>query len=269
MSELKQSTHAPDADGNVLRVTPDSAGWRHVGFEVYRLAEGQRLARETGGQEFCLVLLGGRATIETAEETFADIGGRATVFEGPPHSVYVPASDRFEVLALTDLEIALCQAPGTGALPARLVTPEQVGAEDRGHGTNARKIRNILPEQEPADSLLVVEVITPAGHWSSYPPHKHDQDAMPEESFLEETYYHRINPAQGFAVQRVYTDDRSLDETLTVQDGDVVMVPRGYHPVGSPPGYELYYLNVMAGPTRAWRFKNDPAHEWVIDALKP
>jgi 5-deoxy-glucuronate isomerase len=111
-----------------------------------------------------------------------------------------------------------------------------------------------------------VEVITPGGHSSSYPPHKHDRDAAPEETLLEETYYHRLNPPQGFAFQRVYTDDRSLDESCAVEDHDVVMVPRGYHPCVAPHGYDLYYLNVMAGPGRAWHFKNDPAHEWIIQA---
>ncbi len=125
-------------------------------------------------------------------------------------------------------------------------------------------MRNILPETEPADSLLIAEVITPGGHWSSYPPHKHDADNLPEESALEETYYHRLDPSQGFAFQRVYTDDRTLDETLCVHDGDVVLVPRGYHPVGAPHGYDLYYLNVMAGPRRTWVFNNDPEHEWML-----
>lgn len=268
MSELKLSSHAPDRDGNVLRVTPQVAGWKHVGFEVYRLEQGARLARETGDTEVCLVLLGGRANVSTSKSEFAAIGARNNVFAGLPHSVYVPAKDHYAIEALTPLEVAVCAAPGEGNHPARLIAPEHVGAEERGYGTNARKIRNVLPEQEPAESLLVVEVITPPGHWSSYPPHKHDQDAVPQESSLEETYYHRINPSQGFAFQRVYTDDRSLDETLSVGDGDVVMVPRGYHPVGSPPGYELYYLNVMAGPRRVWLFKNDPEHEWVIDAMR-
>ena len=137
--------------------------------------------------------------------------------------------------------------------------------ETRGKGTNTRYVRNILPDSSPhAESLLVVEVITPGGHWSSYPPHKHDRDALPAESLLEETYYHRLSPAQGYAVQRVYTDDRSLDETILVQDRDVVLVPRGYHPVGAAHGYDLWYLNVMAGPKRQWRFHNDPAHEWLI-----
>src|SRR3546814_3844236 len=119
--------------------------------------------------------------------------------------------------------------------------------EVRGSGTNQRFVRNILPESEPADSLLVVEVITPGGNWSSYPPHKHDRDVPGEETALEETYYHRLDPPQGFAFQRVYTDARDLDETITVGDGEVVMVPRGYHPVAAPHGYDLSYLNVMAG----------------------
>jgi 5-deoxy-glucuronate isomerase len=117
---------------------------------------------------------------------------------------------------------------------------------------------------EQADSLLVCEVLTPPGHWSSYPPHKHDRDALPDESFLEETYYFRIDPPRGFGLQRVYTEDRSLDETLSVRDRDTVLVPRGYHTVSAPPGYAVYYLNVMAGPARAWAVANDPDHEWTL-----
>jgi 5-deoxy-glucuronate isomerase len=134
----------------------------------------------------------------------------------------------------------------------------------RGSGNMEREVRPILMAERQVERLLVVEVLTPNGHWSSYPPHKHDRDALPEESYLEETYYHRLRPEKGFAVQRVYTDDRSLDETLAVRDGDVVLVPKGYHPVSAPPGYDLYYLNVMAGPTREWKFKNDPDHEWLF-----
>ncbi len=112
--------------------------------------------------------------------------------------------------------------------------------------------------------LLVVEVRTPASHSSSYPPHKHDRDALPEESLLEEIYYHRIDPPSGFAFQRVYTDDRTIDEAVVIEDHDVVLVARGYHPVVMPYGYQGYYLNVMAGPKRRWRFKNDPVHEWIL-----
>ncbi len=266
MTQLRVPSHTPDGEGNVVRITPEGAGWKHVGFEVYALARGAGLKRETGDQEACLVLLSGRANVTTRHERWTDVGERMSVFEGPPYAVYVPAGDCYELEAVTDLEVAVCLAPGKGTHGARLIAPDQVGLEDRGTGNNARKIRNVLPEQQPADSLLVVEVITPPGHWSSYPPHKHDRDAPPEESYLEETYYHRIDPPRGFAFQRVYTDDRSLDETVAVNDGDVVLVPRGYHPVGAPPGYELYYLNVMAGPTRTWKFHNDPEHAWVVEA---
>jgi 5-deoxy-glucuronate isomerase len=138
----------------------------------------------------------------------------------------------------------------------------------RGKELNARYVTDILPQDAPAESLLVVEVRTPTGHSSSYPPHKHDRVA-PDETLLEETYYHRIDPPQGFVFQRVYTDERDLDESHAVEDHDVVLVPRGYHPVVAPHGYDLYYLNVMAGPQRLWVFRNDPAHEWMLAAGPP
>jgi len=152
---------------------------------------------------------------------------------------------------------------GEGHAP-RLIEPKSMKRFSRGADLNERFVCDILPHTEPASHLLVVEVRTPSGHSSSYPPHKHDVDNLPQESLLEETYYHRLQPAQGFAFQRVYTDDRSLDESLAVEDHDVVLVPRGYHPVVVPYGYESYYLNVMAGPRREWHFKNDPAHEWML-----
>ncbi len=147
----------------------------------------------------------------------------------------------------------------------RLLDPAQMKRSVRGKGSNTRHVCDILPHDDPtAAHLLVVEVLTPAGHSSSYPPHKHDAETPPLETLLEETYYHRLNPPQGFAFQRVYTDDRSIDEACAVEDHDVVMVPRGYHPVVAPHGYDLYYLNVMAGPNRLWVFRNDPAHEWML-----
>ncbi|HZG85892.1 5-deoxy-glucuronate isomerase [Paenibacillus sp.] len=257
----------PGPDGTVIAITPESAGWTYVGFEVAKLSAGMTLRRETGANEACLVLLSGVADVAAGGAEWRGIGRRMSVFEGtPPYSVYVPSGDGYAVEARTDVELAICTAPGRGGHAARLIAPEQVGVEIRGYGNIERRIHNILPEREPADSLLVVEVFTPNGHWSSYPPHKHDRDALPEESLLEETYYFKVKPEQGFAVQRVYTDDRSLDETLVVKDGEAVLVPRGYHPVSAPPGYDVYYLNVMAGPTRTWKFHNDPDHEWIMTA---
>ncbi|WGM40060.1 5-deoxy-glucuronate isomerase [Caulobacter sp. NIBR1757] len=256
--------HAPDTAGTVLEVTPESAGWDHVGFKVVNLADGQSASEAAGMRETCLVVLTGKADITVGTETHKGLGGRASVFEdAAPAAVYVPAGQAWSVTAQGAVELAVCSAPGTGQGASRVIEPTKMSREVRGSGTNTRYVRNILPETEPADSLLVVEVITPGGHWSSYPPHKHDTATAGEETALEETYYHRLNPPQGFAFQRVYTDDRSLDETVCVQDGDVVMVPRGYHPVGAPHGYDLYYLNVMAGPKRQWIFRNDPAHDWI------
>ena len=265
MSQLLLKPQQKDKNGRVIHVTPESAGWKYVGFEVYSLKEGETLRTSTEENEVCLVLLSGRADVKTKKEAFENIGQRMSVFEKiAPFSVYVPNEDFYAVKALTDLELAVCLAPGKGSYPARLITPEDVGQEDRGSGKMSRKIHNILPEQKEADSLLVVEVYTPDGNTSSYPPHKHDKDNLPNESYLEETYYHEINPSQGFVFQRVYNDDRSLNETISVENRNVVLVPEGYHPVSAVPGYESYYLNVMAGPKRKWKFHNDPDHEWLF-----
>jgi len=254
----------PDESGSVVKVTPESAGWEYVGFEVMRLAEGQTVERGTGGEEVCLVVLAGYCNVFAGDDEWRGIGGRDSVFEGPPYAVYLPPGTEYAVEADSYLELAVCSAPAEKGAEPSLVRPEDVEVEVRGSGNAQRRIHPILMDTRPAERLLVVEVLTPNGHWSSYPPHKHDRDALPEESYLEETYYHKVRLPQGFAVQKVYTEDRSLDETMTVGDDDTVLVPRGYHAVAAPPGYDLYYLNVMAGPTREWKFKNDPDHEWLF-----
>jgi 5-deoxy-glucuronate isomerase len=238
-------------------VTPESAGWSYVGFEVAAAP----FERTTGSDEHCLVVLSGTCTVRSEHGDWP-IGGRADPFSGMPDAAYLPPGTSYAVEG--DAEVAICTAPATEGARARPLPGNHVVPETRGHGAHERTIHPILMADEAAGSLLVCEVLTPAGHWSSYPPHKHDRDAMPDESFLEETYYHRVNPPQGFALQRVYTADGSLDETLVVHDGDTVLVPRGYHTVSAPPGYALYYLNVMAGPVRAWAVANDPDHEWTL-----
>jgi 5-deoxy-glucuronate isomerase len=241
-------------------VTPASAGWSYVGFEALRL-DGT-VERDTGAGELCLVVISGVCSVRSEHGEWRDLGGRPDPWSGMPDAAYLPPGTRYVLEG--DGEVGLCSAPAGSGAPARVLPGDRVQVETRGHGPHERTIRPILMGDEAADSLLVCEVLTPAGHWSSYPPHKHDRDAMPEESFLEETYYHRIRPPQGFALQRVYTGDGSLDETLVVRDGDIVLVPRGYHTVSAPPGYDLYYLNVMAGPVRAWAVANDPDHEWTM-----
>ncbi len=270
MSRLRLRPGAPDAQGKVLEVTPQSAGWTYVGFSLYRRAPGEPMSGQDSERETCLVVVCGTARIAVGDTVFEEVGGRASPFDdAPPGAVYVPAGVVYQVTAVSDIELAVCSAPGgtdhAGAVhPVRLIPGAEMSREVRGQGSNTRYVRNILPQDRPAYSLLVVEVITPGGHWSSYPPHKHDTAAEGAETALEETYYHRLNPPQGFGFQRVYTDDRSLDEAIVVEDGDLVMVPRGYHPVAAAHGYDNYYLNVMAGPERRWIFRNDPAHEWML-----
>ncbi|MDO8883642.1 5-deoxy-glucuronate isomerase [Pseudotabrizicola sp.] len=242
--------------GKVHEITPQSAGWRYVGFSLYRLRAGETAAEATGTREVILVMVEGKAAVTAAGQDWGILGERMNVFEKtPPHCLYVPNGQDWQAVASTDCVIALCSAPGQSGHAARRIGPDCITLTQRGTGPNTRWINNIAMEAEDyADSLLVTEVFTPAGNWSSYPSHRHDEDDFPRITYLEETYYHRLNPADGWAVQRVYTDDGTLDEVMAVKDGDVVLVPRGHHPCGAPHGFELYYLNVMAGPLRKWRF---------------
>ncbi|QYK42162.1 MAG: 5-deoxy-glucuronate isomerase [Paracoccaceae bacterium] len=251
--------------GKVHDLTPADAGWGYVGFALYRLRPGESAAEATGGREAILVLVEGRARVGACGRDFGILGDRLDVFEAtPPHCLYVPAHSGWTATADTDLTLAVCTAPGKPGRDAAVIGPAGVPQIMRGRGTNTRHINAIaMEERDVADSLLVTEVFTPAGHWSSYPPHRHDEDDFPAMTYLEETYYHRLNPAQGFGIQRVFTEDGSLDETMAVADGDLVLVPRGHHPCGAPYGYAMYYLNVMAGPLRKWRFRNHPDHDWI------
>jgi 5-deoxy-glucuronate isomerase len=256
---LVRPAASPADDGTLVSVSPESARWGHVGFEVLELDDGVVARRSTTGRELCVVVVAGRCRVSSDHGDW-ELGDRPDPFSGPPAAAYLPPGSTVEITGAG--ETALCWAPAYDGAPARVL---QAGDPIvRGEGSFERRIHNILMADEAADSLLVTEVLTPAGHWSSYPPHKHDRDAMPDESFLEETYYHRVVPAHGFGLQRVYTDDGTLDESVAFRDRDTVLVPRGYHTVSAPPGYDLYYLNVMAGPTRAWAISNDPDHEWML-----
>lgn len=253
--------HRPfGSHGEVHRITPESAGWRYVGFSLYRLRAGETCAGATGGREVILVMVEGKARLSGMGRDWGELGERMTVFEKtPPHCLYLPNGSEWAAEATTDCTIAVCSAPGRGGHEARRIGPEGITLTQRGSGSNARHINNIAMEAEDyCDSLLVTEVFTPAGNWSSYPSHRHDEDDFPRITYLEETYYHRLNPADGFGIQRVYTDDLTLNETMAVHDHDVVCVPRGHHPCGAPHGFEMYYLNVMAGPLRKWRFVAAP-----------
>ena len=253
--------------GKIHDINHVNAGWDYVGFSVHKLAAGDIVEEATGPREVIIVLVEGKAKIEAAGQNWGEMGERMSVWEKlPPHALYVPNDQDWRAEATTDCVLAVCSAPGISGHVAKLLGPSGISLESRGKGVNTRYINNIaLEDMDVADSLLVTEVFTPNGHWSSYPSHRHDEDNFPEITYLEETYYHRISPEDGFGIQRVYTEDGELDETMAVKDHDVVLVPKGHHPCGSPYGFEMYYLNVMAGPLRKWRFKVDPAVEWIME----
>ncbi|MHB1627109.1 MAG: 5-deoxy-glucuronate isomerase [Bacilli bacterium] len=245
----------------LVDVTPESAGWMFVSFAVYQMQAGSDIADMTGHVEAAIIVLSGRCDVTVDDQQFRDCGGRDHIFAGiPAWTVYAPREARWTVRAVTDVLIAIAKSPVVGAkrIPT-VVRPEDVAVELRGDGSTARTVHHLLDidRTDVAERLLIVEVFTGPGAWSSFPPHKHDTDIPGKESRLEETYYHRILPEQGFVMQRIY-DKAGLDETLAVHDGDTVLVPRGYHPVSVTPGMRSYYLNVMAGPSRSWEYQVDP-----------
>ncbi len=266
MTLLVHPDATPAEDGTILRVTPASAGWEYVGFEVLSLSADTVAERDTSEREVCVVVISGAVNIDSEHARWNGIGGRQDPWAGPPDAAYLPPGTAFSLRSSTgaEVEVALCWAPARRGAPARVLPGPEIEPETRGYGILERTIYPILMDDLEAESLLVVEVITPAGHWSSYPPHKHDRHDPPTETALEETYYHRVSPVRGFGLQRVYSDDHTLDETFTFSDRDCVLVPRGYHTVSAPPGYDLYYLNVMAGPVRQWAVLTDPDHAWML-----
>ena len=261
---LLKSANLGDRSGILIEVDVARAGWRFTGLTVVKLAAGERWSRETGPDEVALVPLGGRCTVESANQRWR-IGERPYPFVGQPWAVYLPRESRFEVAAETVLELAVCAARAERTMTPRLITPDDVKVEIRGAGNAARQINHIIEPSFAADRLLVVEVFTPSGNWSSYPPHKHDVHDMPREADLEEIYYYRIDPPDGFGLQRLYTADGQTDAAYVVHDGDLLLVPEGYHAFAVAQGYTGYYLNVLAGdePIRTMQPSDDPAYAWV------
>jgi 5-deoxy-glucuronate isomerase len=242
-------------------VTPERAGWRHLGFQVRGLRAGEGFVAESDGHEVCLVLLAGDADLSVGGERWSVVG-RRSVFQGLPHALYVPPGQRYGVRAVTDLELGVGMAAAEGGLPPRLITPDDVKVEIRGGHNATRQISHVLDPGD-AEKLLCVEVYTPSGNWSSYPPHRHDEHHPGVEVDLDEVYHYRIDPPDGWALQRLYTDDRALNDVVIVADGDTVLVRRGYHPVAMAPGYDGYYLNFLAGEHPSWDARDEPDLAWV------
>jgi 5-deoxy-glucuronate isomerase len=251
-------------------VAPDGRAWQFIHFAAHRLEGGEELAAESGGNETALVVLGGAVRIECGGERY-EVRGRKDVWDRvPPSLLLLQAGCGYAIRAETSSEIVVAgaEAKANGNGP-RLIGPDDVLVEKRGEGQTLRYVHHLLPPSADAQRLIVVEVYTPPGNWSSFPPHKHDTDDPPRESYLEEIYYYRIDPPTGFALQRIYTADEELDATIAACDGDLVLVPRGYHVVANTPGHQCYYLNVMAGVGRAWNFSLDPAYASLMNWSKP
>jgi len=260
---LIKPTSSKTVPGETLLVTPESTGYQYLTLSIRNLLRGEIFQNETAATELGLVVLGGRCSVKSTAGSWSDIGTRAHVFDGLPTAVYLPIETEFTVTAETDCELAFCFSRAEEAFPGRLVKPNDIEIEVRGGENATRQINHILKPEFPAQRLLLVEVYTPGGNWSSYPPHKHDIHNPPDEVDLEELYYYKVDRPEGYAIQRVYTADGRLDQTLTVRDGELVLVPEGYHPVVAAHGYNVYYLNALAGSARSMAASDDPNYAWV------
>jgi 5-deoxy-glucuronate isomerase len=248
--------------GELLHLPREQAKWDWMSFFVRRLQPDETFRSHTEHEEAVFVLLGGTCLADWGQGP-KQIGKRKTVFDGFPYALYLPSGSEATFRAQTLCEIAECRVPSDARLEPRLITPSDVTSSLRGGGNVSRQIVDVITPAFPADKLMVVEVYTPGGNWSSYPPHKHDVHNPPAEVDLDEIYYYRIRQPEGFAFQHLYSGDRSIDQTLKTRDGDVVLVRHGYHPVVAGPGYDVYYLNFLAGSSRALAVTEDPQHLWI------
>lgn len=271
----------PEDPGLMLSITPESAGWELISFQVRKLEAGSSWRFETGENELALVNFSGRYAVESDKGTWAGIGGRRSPFEGAAHALYLPRRTAFTVTAEEAGEFAVTWCPTDEDHEPWLITPDTVRIGLRGGDNVTRQINDLLPPGSPVHRLVLVEVYTPGGNWSSYPPHKHDVHALDEagnllEADLEEVYYYRVNPPEGYAFQRVYTDGGCplhqagfpIDAVVLARDGCAVLVPEGYHPVVSAPGYTTYYLNVLAGSAQSLAARDDPRYTWVKETYR-
>jgi 5-deoxy-glucuronate isomerase len=249
--------------GELLRFSREDVQWEWMSMSARRLNPGEIYSTSTKGEEGAFLILGGKCTAGWGAGE-RSIGERTSVFDGLPYCLYLPSGNAVTFKAESVCEIAECRVPSIARLEPKLITPKEVVSGLRGGGNASRQIVDIIGSGFPADKLVVIEVYTPGGNWSSYPPHKHDVHNPPAEVDLDEIYYYRIKrPETGFALQRLYSGDHSSDVTIRATDGDAVLVRSGFHPVVAGPGYDVYYLNFLAGTSRALAVTEDPNHVWL------
>lgn len=255
------------SSGVLLELPREQANWEWMSLFVRRLGAGEVYEFHSRTEEIGLILLGGICVADWGKgET--RIGERTNVFAGLPYALYLPAGARAKLRAVSVCEIAECRVPSTAKLEPRLITPAEVAVSLRGGENASRQIVDVMPPGFPADRLIAVEVYTPGGNWSSYPPHKHEVHNPPAEVDLDEIYYYRFQQPAAYALQRLYSSDGSRDRTVTARDGDAVLIRDGYHPVVAGHGYNTYYLNFLAGSARSLANTIDPQHAWVMSTWK-
>lgn len=266
---LVHSRTLPDEKaGELLHLTRQEAKWDWMSLFVRRLLPAEIYRARTENEEAAFVLLGGTCRADWGQGS-QPIGARKDVFDGFPYTVYLPAGNEVSFTAETVCEIAECRVPSTVRFEPKLITPVDVSSNLRGGGNVSRQIVDIMTPAFPADRLMVIEVYTPGGNWSSYPPHKHDVHNPPAEVDLDEIYYYRIRQPEGFAFQHLYgSGGNSAERTVKARDGDAVLVRSGFHPVVAGPGYDVYYLNFLAGSSRALSVTEDPRHVWIRSTWK-
>ena len=245
-------------------ITKNNSTLEMLEVDMVKLRAGESKKYNEINKEYGLVILGGTCSVVGADFAFENIGKRKNVFDGPATCVYVGANTAFTIEGISD-EVVICVAksPSTNAHKAVLVKPEDVIIKDLGKPGWERQAHFILDERVEADLIYIGEAFVHGGQWASFPPHKHDDDNMPTEGILEEIYYYEFNKPQGFGIQKVYTKEGDIDETYTVKTGDFIEIPRGYHPFCAAPGYENYYLWLMAGKNRGFFMTTEECHKWL------
>ena len=235
-----------------------------IEVDMVKLRAGDVKKYNEQNKEYGLIILGGSCTVKGADFSFENIGKRKNVFDGPATCVYVGANTPFSIEGVSEeVLVSVSKCPSTNAHKAVLVKPEDVIIKDLGKPGWERQAHFILDERIEADLIYIGEAYVHGGQWASFPPHKHDDDNMPTEGILEEVYYYEFDKPQGFGIQKVYTKEGDIDETYTVKSGDFVEIPRGYHPFCAAPGYENYYLWLMAGKNRGFYMTTEECHKWL------
>jgi len=272
--KYKLVSHAAKGFGVYQRVHAADAGWTHLHFEARLMKKGETWQGDTGENEYGVILLSGNYSVTSDKGSWETAGGRKNVFDGIAHTLYLPRHTSFALTAQSELlDIAAGWCKATADFPARFKKPQEAAIEIRGGDNATRQINSLIEPGFGSSKLVAVEVYTPSGNWSSFPAHKHDERKTDEkgnlaEAALEEFYFYKIEKEQGYAIQQVYASDGSLNELMQVRNNDIVMVPRGYHPVAAGHGYDCYYLNFLAGSDQSLACTPDPDHAWIFNSWK-